>query len=81
MKYLHTMVRVSDVEASPALLLRRPGAQRAAPYRPRGRPLHADLPGRAGRRVRAVELTHNWDESGYTGGRNFGHLAYAVPNV
>ena len=28
-----------------------------------------------------VELTHNWDESGYTGGRNFGHLAYAVDDV
>jgi lactoylglutathione lyase len=28
-----------------------------------------------------VELTHNWDETGYTGGRNFGHLAYAVPDI
>ena len=28
-----------------------------------------------------VELTHNWEESGYDGGRNFGHLAYAVPNI
>ncbi len=28
-----------------------------------------------------VELTHNWDESGYTEGRNFGHLAYAVENI
>jgi lactoylglutathione lyase len=28
-----------------------------------------------------VELTHNWDESGYTGGRNFGHLAYAVDDI
>jgi lactoylglutathione lyase len=28
-----------------------------------------------------VELTHNWDESGYTGGRNFGHLAYAVEDI
>lgn len=28
-----------------------------------------------------VELTHNWDESGYSGGRNFGHLAYRVDNI
>jgi lactoylglutathione lyase len=28
-----------------------------------------------------VELTHNWDEGGYTGGRNFGHLAYAVDDI
>jgi lactoylglutathione lyase len=28
-----------------------------------------------------VELTHNWDEKGYTGGRNFGHLAYAVGDI
>jgi lactoylglutathione lyase len=28
-----------------------------------------------------VELTHNWDESGYGGGRNFGHLAYRVDNI
>ena len=28
-----------------------------------------------------VELTHNWDEAGYTGGRNFGHLAYAVEDI
>jgi lactoylglutathione lyase len=28
-----------------------------------------------------VELTHNWDESGYGGGRNFGHLAYAVDDI
>jgi lactoylglutathione lyase len=28
-----------------------------------------------------VELTHNWDESGYAGGRNFGHLAYAVDDI
>jgi lactoylglutathione lyase len=28
-----------------------------------------------------VELTHNWDEKGYTGGRNFGHLAYAVDDI
>jgi lactoylglutathione lyase len=28
-----------------------------------------------------IELTHNWDEAGYTGGRNFGHVAYAVDDI
>jgi lactoylglutathione lyase len=28
-----------------------------------------------------IELTHNWDEAGYDGGRNFGHVAYAVDNI
>jgi lactoylglutathione lyase len=28
-----------------------------------------------------IELTHNWDEKGYDGGRNFGHVAYAVENI
>jgi lactoylglutathione lyase len=28
-----------------------------------------------------IELTHNWDETGYSGGRNFGHVAYAVDNI
>jgi lactoylglutathione lyase len=37
------------------------------------RPLPAGLP--------MVELTHNWDETAYTGGRNFGHLAYRVDNI
>ena len=31
--------------------------------------------------VAQVELTHNWDEQGYSGGRNFGHLAYRVTNI
>jgi lactoylglutathione lyase len=34
-----------------------------------------------GDRAAQVELTHNWDPEVYTGGRNFGHLAYAVPDI
>ena len=81
MKYLHTMVRVSDVAASlrfycDALGLR---VLRQTDV-PAGRfsLIFLAAPGQA---EAQVELTHNWDESGYTGGRNFGHLAYAVDNI
>ncbi len=81
LRYLHTMVRVSDVAASlrfycDALGLR---VLRQTDV-PAGRfsLIFLAAPGQA---EAQVELTHNWDESGYTGGRNFGHLAYAVDDV
>lgn len=81
LRYLHTMVRVSDVAASlrfycDALGLR---VLRQTDV-PAGRfsLIFLAAPGQA---EAQVELTHNWDESGYTAGRNFGHLAYAVDDV
>jgi lactoylglutathione lyase len=81
MKYLHTMVRVSDLEQSlhfyrDALgleVLRRQDV-------PHGRFTLVFLaaPGDVSAQI---ELTHNWDEQGYTGGRNFGHVAYAVDDI
>jgi lactoylglutathione lyase len=81
MKYLHTMVRVTDVEASLkfyrdalglALLSRRD-------Y-PQGRfsLLFLAAPGDE---AAQVELTYNWDPESYGVGRNFGHLAYAVDDI
>jgi lactoylglutathione lyase len=96
-QFLHTMVRVGDIDAalkfycdglglteigrmdseqgrftlvflaSPADIDRMGGI-------PKGkRPTEMDIP--------MVELTHNWDEAGYEGGRNFGHLAYQVDDI
>jgi lactoylglutathione lyase len=81
MKYLHTMVRVSDVDASlrfytEALGLRE--LRRTDHEAGRFTLIFLAAPGDESAQV---ELTHNWDEAGYTGGRNFGHLAYAVPNI
>ena len=80
MKYLHTMIRVSDVPASLAFFdllglkeLRRVDSEA-------GRFTLIFLAA-AGDESAQVELTHNWDESGYAGGRNFGHLAYAVDDI
>jgi len=87
MKYLHTMIRVSDLDATIAFLelvglkeVRRLESEK-------GRFtlifLAADEDMAApGERARAeVELTYNWDPEEYSGGRNFGHLAYRVENI
>lgn len=80
MKYLHTMVRVSDVEASLAFyrLLGLTELRRIDNEAGRFTLIFLAAPGDEDAQV---ELTHNWDESGYTGGRNFGHLAYAVDDI
>lgn len=81
MKYLHTMVRVSDLDASlkfycDALGLRE--LRRSEHEAGRFSLVFLAAPGDD---EAQVELTHNWDEQGYGGGRNFGHLAYAVPDI
>jgi len=81
MKYLHTMVRVGDVDAS--LRFYRDGLGLELLSRrdfPQGRftLIFLAAPGDS---AAQVELTHNWDPESYSGGRNFGHLAYAVDNI
>ncbi|GAA0524919.1 lactoylglutathione lyase [Rhizomicrobium palustre] len=88
MRYLHTMVRVADLDSAldfycsklGLLEVRRMESEKgrftlvylAAP---------ADLP-RAGQEAAPlVELTYNWDPETYSGGRNFGHLAFEVENI
>lgn len=92
MHYLHTMVRVRDLEASLAFYCDKLGLKEmrrteseagrftlvflAAPgdeahVRKGGSPMPGPM----------VELTYNWDDEDYQGGRNFGHLAYAVDDI
>jgi lactoylglutathione lyase len=79
MRYLHTMIRVSDPEATVAFFKllgldeRRRMKNEAGKYTL----IFLGVPGDDAE----VELTHNWGESGYDGGRNFGHLAYAVDDI
>ena len=81
MKYLHTMVRVTDIEQSlrfyrDALGLQELSRKDNAPGR--YTLVFLAAPGDADAQV---ELTHNWDLEPYGSGRNFGHLAYAVDNI
>ena len=80
MKYLHTMIRVSDVAETLRFfeLLGLKELRRIDNEAGRFSLIFLAAPGDEDAQV---ELTHNWDESGYTGGRNFGHLAYAVDDV
>jgi lactoylglutathione lyase len=80
-KYLHTMVRVTDLEAS--LRFYRDALGLVALKRndyTAGRYTLVFLAA-PGDDSAQVELTFNWDPESYTGGRNFGHLAYAVDDI
>ena len=81
MKYLHTMVRVSDVDKSLDFYCNKLGLMEVR---------RKDVP--AGRYTliflaaaespeAEIELTHNWDPEEFGGGRNFGHLAFQVPDI
>lgn len=81
MKYLHTMVRVTDLEASckfycDALGLRE--LRRMEHDKGRYTLVFLAAPGDD---AAQVELTYNWDPESYSGGRNFGHLAYEVDDI
>jgi len=81
MKYLHTMVRVTDIDASLKFYCDALGLEELS---------RKDYPGgrytlvflaAPGDESAQVELTHNWDPEAYGSGRNFGHLAYAVDDI
>lgn len=81
MKYLHTMVRVSDVDASIRFYCEGLGLEEVRRSdNEKGRYTLIFL-APAGQPDAQLELTHNWDPEEYSGGRNFGHLAYAVDNI
>ena len=81
MKYLHTMIRVSDPGATIRFfeLIGLEEVRRFDNEKGRFTLIFLAAPGQAG--VAEVELTHNWDPEDYSGGRNFGHLAYRVDDI
>jgi lactoylglutathione lyase len=88
MKYLHTMVRVRDLDASLDFYCNKLGLVEANRFdNPAGRYTLVFLcaPEDAGRAKEdsapLVELTYNWDTEDYGGGRNFGHLAFEVDDI
>jgi lactoylglutathione lyase len=79
--YLHTMVRVRDIEASLRFYRDLLGLEEVRRIdREQGRYTLIFL-APPGEHDRPIELTYNWDPEEYDGGRNFGHLAYGVDNI
>jgi lactoylglutathione lyase len=81
MKYLHTMVRVADVDLSLKFYRDALGLvelKRHESAKGRFTLIYLAAPGDE---LAQVELTYNWDPEAYDGGRNFGHLAYAVDDI
>ena len=81
MKYLHTMVRVTDLDESLDFYCEKLGLRELSRKEvPQGRFTLVFLAA-PGDEEAQVELTYNWDSQEYDSGRNFGHLAYAVSDI
>ncbi|MBT4108479.1 MAG: lactoylglutathione lyase, partial [Proteobacteria bacterium] len=81
MKYLHTMVRVSNIDEALDFYCDGLGLQEVRRYESeQGRFTNVFLAAPDDHDAQ-VELTYNWDPERYSGGRNFGHLAYAVDDI
>ena len=81
MKYLHTMVRVTDVEKSLDFYCNRLGLTELKRYDSEQGRFTLIFLAAPGDEEAQVELTHNWDPEEYDEGRNFGHLAYQVDDI
>ncbi|MEL6199762.1 MAG: VOC family protein [Pseudomonadota bacterium] len=88
MQYLHTMIRVSDLDASLDFYCDKLGLVEVNRYENEGgrftlaflaAPEDVELARE--RKAPLIELTYNWDPENYTGGRNFGHLAFRVDDI
>lgn len=81
MKYLHTMVRITDPDASLAFFCDALGLTLLKRYDNEAGRFSLLFLAAPGDEEAQVELTYNWDPEPLAGGRNFGHLAYAVENI
>jgi lactoylglutathione lyase len=80
-KYLHTMVRVVDLEASLDFYCNKLGLEEIRRIDVEAARFSLIFLAAPGDPEAQVELTHNWDPEKLEGGRNFGHLAYAVKDI
>ena len=81
MKYLHTMVRVADIDASLDFYCNKLGLEELRRIDNEGGRFTLVFLAAPGDSEAQVELTHNWDPEELDGGRNFGHLAYRVDDI
>ena len=81
MRYLHTMVRVSNLEESLDFYCNKLGLKQVRRVDHEAGRFTLVFVAAPGQEDCAIELTHNWDPEPYTGGRNFGHVAYEVDDI
>ena len=81
MRYLHTMVRVSNLESSLEFYCNKLGLKEVKRVDHEAGRFTLVFVAAPGQEDCAIELTHNWDPEQYTGGRNFGHVAYEVDDI
>ena len=81
MKYLHTMVRVSDLDKSIDFYCNKLGLKELRRIENQQGRFTLVFLAAPGDESAQIELTYNWAPETYTGGRNFGHLAYAVDDI
>ena len=81
MKYLHTMVRVSDLDASIDFYCNKLGLEELRRVDVEAGRFTLVFLAAPGDKEAQVELTYNWDPQEYDSGRNFGHLAYRVDDI
>ena len=81
MRYLHTMVRVSDLEKSLEFYCEKLGLEQLGRYDSEAGRFTLVFLAAPGNESAQVELTHNWDPETLASGRNFGHLAYEVDDI
>ncbi len=81
MKYLHTMVRVTDIDASLRFYCEQLGLVEIDRFESEQGRFTLVFLAAPGDEAAQVELTYNWDPEEYDEGRNFGHLAYAVDDI
>ncbi|KAA3623601.1 MAG: lactoylglutathione lyase [Proteobacteria bacterium] len=81
MRYLHTMVRVSDIDASLDFYCNKLGLKELSRKDNEAGRFTLIFLGAEENPESQVELTYNWDPQTYSGGRNFGHLAYEVDDI
>lgn len=81
MKYLHTMVRVTNLDDSLDFYCDKLGLKEIRRMDHEGGRFTLVFVAAPGDESNAIELTYNWDPEEYSGGRNFGHVAYQVDNI
>ncbi len=81
MKYLHTMIRVNDLEKSLAFYCDRLGLEQVGRFDVEEGRFSLVFLAAPGQQEAQIELTHNWDKEELDEGRNFGHLAYQVEDI